>query len=279
MLSGRAPCAGVVLLVALSSAACADALSYGVRGRYHTAAPQPEPARTVTLLSAHATGYAPGDPLEGSSIEVSVLLVFSAEIDPLTVAPEAFAVVRADGRRVRPTRARLGPADEGDENRSVQLFGAFGQVGAEPIAVHVLGPLFSEGGEPLEGLDAAIAPLDQPDRLLALEPLSPDPQRCPDARAVLRTYWSDALAGVGASDLAAIELRGGDGQVRAPTGFDDQARLDDDTAALPGPPDDNVLDLCLDFDDPVVYLRVAAGIFSDPLGHPTAAGEVALAPG
>lgn len=250
--------------------ACVGPGQYSAGGHYESPEPVPAPAQPKGLLSAHATDYGK----VGGPDDV-LLLVFASEIDPLGLVPEAFGIVRADGQRVRAVEVRLGPADEGDENRSVLLVGEFGEPKADPIAVHVLANVFSESGESFSGLDVEVSPLDSADRLLVLERLGPGEARCPAAQQVLRTYWSDALAGVTAEDLPAIELLLADGTRRSPTDFDDQAWREGERAL--GPADDNVLDLCVDVAVPVVRLRIAAGQFTDASGHATAAAEVALA--
>lgn len=289
--------AGALAALAWLGLACVDASTYGVRGHYQgpqqPAAPRPE----SLLLSAHLSAFGdPPAPLAelreprlldaGEPAEDRILLVFARELDPMTVDPRGFGVIRADGRRVRPKRAFLAPADEGDENRSLTLIGNFGAEDASPVAVHVIAGLHAESGEDLAGLDAQITPLDEPDRPLLIERLAPSPSRCPEARQVIRSYWSDALTMVGAADLERVELHLGDGRILAPVGFDDQAWREEDqvegeveegAGASPGRADDNVLDLCVDADEAVVLVRFGAGIFSDGGGRPTAGADLSLA--
>lgn len=252
-----------------SASGCVGASQYSAGAHYESPKPLPEPVAPSGLLSAHATGYG-----QAGGPDDVLLLVFASEVDPLGLIPESFGIVRADGQRVRPVEVRLGPADEGDENRSVLLTGEFGEPQADPIAVHVIGRVFSESGESFEGLDIEVSPLTRADRLLVIERLEPAEGRCAGAQQVLRTYWSDALAGVAASDLAAIELLLADGSLRAPVDFDDQAHREGEHGL--GPADDNVLDLCIDVATRVVRLRIPAGQFTDIGGHATAAAEVAL---
>lgn len=245
---------------------------YRASGHYESPKP-PATATTPTgLLSAHLSSY--GEP-EG--FDDVLVLVFAQELDPLGLVPEAFGIVRADGRRVRPVEARLA-ADEGDENRSVILRGAFGSHGHDPLAIHVIGELFSERGDSFEGLDIAITPHDAPDRVVLVEALAVDAQRCPGAQQVVRLHFSDLLAGVGEHDLAAIEVSLADGSKRVPIAFDDQARREGE-AALLGPSDDNVLDVCIDVAGPLRRMQVGAGVFTDVEGHATAAIETSLGAG
>lgn len=289
-------------LAALGAVACVGG-SYSVRSHYQTPEPEPAPRPQPALVSAHLTRYgeepAPlhgeqgGERLiEGSeTTQDALLLVFAEELDPLTLDARAFAILRADGRRVRPTRAFLAPADEGDENRSVTLLGNFGGSGASganesgpPVAVHVIGMLYAETGAELRGLDADITGPSEPDRPVVIERLEPNQSRCPGAAQMLRSYWTDALTHVADDDLAGVDLRLADGRVLHPIAFDDQARREDDPpcpepfAACLGPVDDNVLDLCIDTSEPVMHLHFAAGLFRDAAGHPSAAADVTLPP-
>jgi hypothetical protein len=278
------------VLLALAPLACATPSSYGVRGHYQAPEPAPAPAPAPLLVSAHLSRFgvepaavgASAQPrmLEGSEAsEDQILLVFGHELDPLTIDPRGFAVLRGDGHRVRPTRAFLAPADEGDENRSLTLTGNFGGVDSLPVAVHVIGDLAAEAGASLQGLDAQISGPNEPDRPVHIERLEPSASRCPEARQVLRTYWTDTLADVGADDLARVELHLADGRVITPIEFDDQAqRVGDEPLAGLGRGDDNVLDLCVDADPAVVHVRFAAGVFTDNNALPTAAADLSLAP-
>lgn len=272
-------------LLALGAGACVDG-SYSARSHYPSPEREPEPqhAATASILSAHVVRY--GDELRdpdserlldgGELRQDRVLLVFAEQLDPLTLDPRAFGILRADGRRVRPTRAFLAPADEGDENRSVTLLGNFGSEAAPPVAVHVIGSLYTESGAELRGLDAPISPASEPDRVVWIEALEPDESRCPGAAQLLRSYWTDSLTHVGADDLANIDLHLGDGRIVHPIDFDDQAHRQDDppcteqAGACLGPIDDNVLDLCLDTPAPIVKVHFKAGLFRDRAGQPTA---------
>jgi hypothetical protein len=260
--------------------------------RTHHEQPELEPVKVVAplLLSAHVSrfGLEPAPLAESATprmVESSelqedrIVLLFARELDPLTIDARNFGVLRADGHRVRPTRVFLAPADEGDENRSLTLTGNFGSPEAPPVAIHVLGDLYAETGEALTGLDAEITGPDQPDRPLSVERRTSTPASCPQARQVVRTYWTDTLTHVGDGDLAGIELRLADGRTLAPTGFDDQAQREDETACEQpclGPVDDNVLDLCVDADVAVVHVRFAAGLFEDEGGHGNAAADLVL---
>ncbi|NVB38023.1 hypothetical protein G6O69_09280 [Pseudenhygromyxa sp. WMMC2535] len=288
-MSARLPRLGLGVTALAATLGCVTASSsYGARERYESPSSEAPPLGAVTLISAHLAAPAahPRPPREPGSTWVEpadeeldrLILVFSRELDPLTVDPRAFAVLRGDGLRVAAVSATLAPADEGDENRSVTLRGYFGADQHPPVSVHVRAELFTEGGESLRGLDAEIAASEVPDRPVAVERLEPNDRRCPGAAAVLRTYWSDDLAGVGADDLAGISLRFADGTAGLPVDFDDQAVREEDEGAegFPGlgPADDNVLDLCLDRVQAVTAVDFAPALFRDALGHPSAGARL-----
>ena len=268
-----------------------------------SAAPSPETSSSA-LLSAQLSAFAV-EPAGGSGPRTldadersldRMVVVFARELDPTTVDPRHFAILRGDGRRVRPVRAVLAPADEGDENRSLTLYGNFGGSQAAPVALHVIGQLYAETGESLEGLDAEILGPEQPDRAVLVERLRPNASRCPGAGQVVRVYWSDRLGPVSSASVAAIELRLADGQRAHPLDFDDQASVqpesesesESEPAAKPsracaelrgecsGLEDDNVLDLCVEREVAVVHLRIAAGALHDASGNPSALVDVDL---
>ena len=286
--------ATALLAASALASACMGPHSYSARMHHEPAEPPPVEISTPLLLSAHVSRF--GDEPEAlretstprlvesnEHEEDRIVLLFARELDPLTIDPRGFGVLRADGQRVRPTRVFLAPADEGDENRSLTLTGNFGSPDAPPVAIHVLGELYAETGEPLQGLDAEITGPEQADRPLSVERLSSTQTRCPESRQVLRTYWTDALTQVGDADLAGIELHLADGRKLAPIAFDDQARREGDSegepAELLGPVDDNVLDLCVDADAAVVHVRFAAGLFADASGHQSAAADLVVPAG
>ena len=289
-LSARGRRRGRALALLLTALGCAEMGSPEARSHYPRADPQPDDRPRAELLVAQLGRFGreppPLDTLSEPRLlderevhQDQLLLVFSHKLDPVSLDPRAFAILRGDGRRVRPVAAVLAPADERDEHRSATLFGNFGTPDTPPVAVHIVGQLFTEDGLELHGLDAEIFPPERPDRPVAAERLSPDEGRCPGAAQVLRVYFSDALRGVAEADLAGIELRLADGSQRAPIGFDDQGQRDDQSCGdslLPCPADDNVLDLCVDSESPVVHLHLAEGLFLDPEGHATAAADLEL---
>jgi hypothetical protein len=250
-------------LVGLSiAAACARDELYGARAPLGAGADAAALAvARPRLLSAHFARASVADSPDPDQI----LLVFSAEVDPTTLAAAAFLVVRRSGGVATPSAAWLAPANERDENRTVTLVGELGDPRVDPPAsVRVVGSLHTEDGRPLFGLDASIRALEQPDEVVFVELLPPAADRCPGAAQVIRTYWTDALGHVGAEDLARVRVGLSDGESVAPVEIDDHAGLDDGA-------DDNVLDLCLARQGPVTWVAFDEGVATDGAGHPCAA--------
>lgn len=248
-----------------------------------TGRPAQAPSRALTagepaalLVSAQLGAFGsdgprtePPDPAQLDRL----VLVFAEELDPMTVDGRWFGISRGDGRRVWAREASLAPANEGDENRTLTLLGEFGSPQTPPLAVHVMGNVFTESGVSLRGVDAEIATMEQADRPVVIERLEPAEGRCAEAQAVVRTHWSDLLGDVDERDLDGVELRFANGEVRHPTRFDDHLSVKDDR---PRPPEDNVLDLCVDSLQTLVEVRFSAELFTDPAGHRSAAANVQL---
>jgi hypothetical protein len=216
------------------------------------------------ILSAHL-GIVDALALDGLD---ALPVVFSGDIDAASLRPEVFQVMFGDGGRVTPKDARLAPASENDENRTVLLIGDFGDpTSRPPTDVMVVGRLFGEGGESFEGLVIEVDPFEVPGRAVLAERMPGGPGACEGAAQAIRTYWIDGLRGVAREDLAGIKVTLQDGTTVVPVAFDDHD-LEDDSG------DDNVLDLCVAESSPATRVDVAAALFADPPGHPSAAVRI-----
>jgi|GEM_PF-5236938 len=272
---------------------CSRLVSQHPASRHEEAGEPVSPSVAPRLASAHFRVEA------GTSDEI--LLVFSERIEASTLVAHDFVVVRADGHGVVPRTASLAPANERDEHRSVVLRGDFVDAGAtEPVAVHVIGGLFTVSGEPLRGLDAPVRGSDLPTSLVMVESVAPQPGRCAGAMQVLRTYWSGCLGrldpGENNAFLASIRLYLADGRELHPVAIDDHGRVAMDTvqslpraesemmepsarefetrprsasdfASVHRTGEDNVLDLCLDVGIRVSRVVIENGNFVDDRGR------------
>lgn len=229
-----------------------------------TEASTPGPA----IVSAHLSRV---DDPELGGLD-GVLVVFDVEVDAASLDRRAFVVSRASAGPTRPERARLAPASEDDENRSVLLVGELGDASdtGQPSHLAVTGPLFSEDGRRLDGLGTSIEPFGAPLRIVGATPLDPAAGRCEGAAGLVRSYWSDELRGVEPEDLEHVDVMVGGRRVH-PVAFDDHASAYDEAGQ------DNVLDLCLSTSGRAVSVRVDAGVFLDAAGHANAGTELAVA--
>lgn len=227
-------------------------------------APMEQPA----ILSAHfAIDDAP--PLDGAD---ALPVVFNVEIDASTVVPEHFIVAREDGSRARPTGARLSPANESDENRTVLLTGDFGgPKDRPPTNVAVSGAVYSEAGASLRGLASDVLAFTTPPTVVYAELLTPAEGRCADAGSAVRTYWTEGLRALDPASTGRFSIGTDDGGSVQAASFDDQGVPGEDGA------DDNVLDVCVAEEGRPVRLRVEAGVLTDPVGHANAAVDVDIA--
>jgi hypothetical protein len=244
---------------------------------------------TGRMLSAHLSTTGPAS---------EIVVVFSEELDPTTVSASFFGVALSSGGRTGPDRAVLGPASEFDENRTVTLIGDFdGESGEDaPVAVHVIGPVYGEQGAAMEGTDAPVRGFDAPDEPVLAERIAVTERTCPGSAQVVRTYWTDILAGVEEEDLEHVVLVLADGSREPAVGFDDhrivdlsptkevsdggeaKAKAEAQGLAIPTRSEDNVLDLCLAAGLAVRRVEIADGIFTDAGGHPVAGTSLEVSP-
>ncbi|MEZ4383979.1 MAG: hypothetical protein R3A79_21785 [Nannocystaceae bacterium] len=221
------------------------------------------------ILSAQHRAPTLADLDDRETIAAVVYAVLSVEVDPTTLDPNYFLVALDDGRRRRPTEVRLTAASERDENRTL-ILGVARPEGAErvrPLAVTITGPVFGEGGEPLEGLAAEVDGLEAPPRLVQALRVREGAGACAGGQAI-HTFWSVPIAGGEAIDLAAVTITLRDGSVTQPAASDDH-RLG--PGALQG--DDNVVDFCVGQSSPATRISVSGDLLRDHFGNASAAGE------
>ena len=266
-------CSLVLLVATLGAQACVG--SGPPQSTVHTlelpAPPSPVAPRVpASILSAHfAQDNVPS--LEGADV---LSVVFSVELDASTVVAEHFVIAREDGTRARPKLALLSPANESDENRTVLLLGDFGGPDDRPATnIAVSGAVYSEAGESLRGLAAAVLAFETPPTVVFAEQLPPRQGRCAGAASMIRTYWTEGLRDLDPKALARLEISTEAGVNAHPSAVDDQASPGQDGA------DDNVLDLCLKAAVRPVRLRLPAGVLKDAAGHANEAVDVDVASG
>lgn len=241
------------------------------------AGPVRPPGEPTRLLTAHAQAPGPAQrDFHGAPVAQVVHLVFSRPLDPSGLVPERFVVLAEDGSRRPPLAARLGPASERDELRSVELL-----VGAPErrlLSVTLVGKLHDAEGRELDGLSVDVAPAGAAVAPVAAERLSPGTS-CPGAAQAVRVWWS---APVVAAE-GAVRLVLGDGRALAPEGRDDLACPPGVRLAEGGPAcdigDDNVIDYCALAAGAALRVELDPGAARGLAGEPSAPGQLELSSG
>lgn len=218
----------------------------------------------ISATFAHDDGASP-------THDDCIVVVFDRELDAASLQARSFLVVLGDGSRVFAETAVLAPASEDDENRSVWLYGDFGDpLHRPPTDVVVVAPVWAEDGRETLGAAVKVAAHDRPAEVVATELLAPGEARCPGARQLVRLYWSETIRGVEADDRPRFELTTSAGATIPPSAFDD----------VPGhgtdPIDDNVLDLCVADGAELRELRIAQGAIQSVEGRGNGALRIAL---
>lgn len=229
-------------------------------------------------------------------------LVITHEIDEASMSPDDFSVITKSGRRLTPICARLAPAAEENEDRTILLLGEFGSRAVDPPShVEIVGdvmtePEGSEGpADNLRGLKSPTpAPYEGGPTIVFAElaegqelELSEGPGgvNCPvgATRAVVRIFWDGGVTQV-ARDPNAWPI--GRGDELGPEQYDGlyvTMRRTDGSLMIAHPfyigdraDGDNVSDLCLNVIGEPVSVRADAHIVTDPNNDWNPASEIEL---
>lgn len=232
--------------------------------------PSPTDAPTV-LLAAHAQPTSAVDRDYVLPIAGVVYVVFSRSLDPMSLSPHNFVLTLPSGQRVSPVGAFLGPAQELDEHRTVELMITDTRKDQsrpiEPISVTVTGLVHDVDGRELEGLSADVAPRARP--VFAVQSVAmPTTVTCRGFDHAVRVYWSAPVRLAEAAPAPKVGFL--EGIQVAPQGVDD----------VDEPGDDNVVDWCLRGPGNLRRIELPAGVVVDLRGGPAeAAGLVIQSPG
>jgi hypothetical protein len=133
-------------------------------------------------------------------------ITFSWLIDPASIDPADFAVIRSDGTRTVPSCATLRPANESNETQTILLIGDFGDAasGVRPVRVQLVGqvvgsPPGSIRSEAFSGLiSPPIRPLSAGPSIVdawRIDPslLTNDANACVVGSAFIRVVWSGGI--------------------------------------------------------------------------------------
>ncbi len=189
-------------------------------------------------------------------------VTFSVQLDALSISPDDFRVMTADGEWVVPDCATLQPAVEALELRTVLLAGTFGTPDAQPRAVEVVGPLKTLDGNEFRGIRTdSVTRLEAGPRIVLAERFSPGAPgiagECPQGTSqVIQMVWAGGVSGPDDADLGEPQRLGVSILLEDGSSVQPLALADDD-------PDNFVL-ACVEASSPAVAVSVAAGLFHDP---------------
>lgn len=253
-----------VALVAVLLGGC-----FGPQGPRSTRTPGQTPPATgsspteppTTLLAAHAQPPGPADRDYAMPVAEVVYLVFSRPIDPMSLAPHSFVLALPSGQRISPIGAFLGPAQERDEHRTVELLLSDSRkdqsAPMDPISVTVTGLVHDVDGRELEGLSIDVAGPARP--VFAVQAVTmATTTTCRGFDHAVRVYWSAPIRRPDDAPAPRVALL--EGLQVTPHGVDD----------VDEPGDDNVIDYCLRGPGNVRWIDVPAGAVVDLRGAPAA---------
>jgi len=133
-------------------------------------------------------------------------VTFSWLIDPASIDPADFIVIRSDGRTTVPTCATVRPANESNETQTILLVGDFGDAasGVRALRVRLVGPIVGSppgsirtetfsglGSPPIKRLSAGPSIVDA----WRIDPalLTNDANACTVGAAFVRVVWSGGI--------------------------------------------------------------------------------------
>ena len=146
-------------------------------------------------------------------------LVFSHEIDPTTLNPDAFLITTQRGDKLNVAFATFKPAIEAFELRTILLIGEFGNTpNNEPKEVKIVGDLKTRDGQNLKGQKIEVTPLTNGPFISYAEYFMLDKEYpfrekgsgcdCPktETEMVIRTVWAGGVRATNGKELGKKEL-------------------------------------------------------------------------
>lgn len=221
---------------------------------------------------------------QGISGRDGMPVIFSHEVDPDTLDPEDFRVVRASGEIGTVGCVTLRPADDVGELRTALVVGNYGSSEDPPASVEIVGDLMSlDGNLNFMGATAPVIPLADGPTIILAEHVPPNywslggEVDCPrpGLRSIVRAVWVGGITKPGGDEidetemaLYRVSLRQPDGTVVdvAPMAVGD---LNDN---------DNNHELCLDVEGEPLSVSFPAGFLTDPNEDLNPYTEIAVVP-
>lgn len=211
-------------------------------------------------------------------------VIFSHEVDPDTLDPEDFKVIRASGDVGRVGCVTLRPADDVGELRTALVVGEYGSSDDPPESVEIVGDVMSlDGTRNFRGATAPVIPLADGPTIILAETISPNywslggEGDCPrpGLRNIVRAVWVGGITKPGGEEINETEMelykvtvRQRDGTISEVTPMAVGDLLDND----------NNHELCLDVEGEPLRVAFSAGFLTDPNEDLNPDTEVAVSP-
>ncbi len=146
-------------------------------------------------------------------------LVFSHEINPITLNPNVFQITTQKGDKLNVAFSTFKPAIEEFELRTILLIGEFGNApDNQPMEVEIVGDLETRDGQHLKGQKIKVTPLEEGPVISYAEYFSFDknyPYKekgagcdCPktETQTVVRTVWAGGVRATNGKELGTKNL-------------------------------------------------------------------------
>ena len=188
---------------------------------------------------------------------------------PALLEPSVFVVHRASGAESSVDCAKLAPADEAEERRTILILGEFANDGDPPVGVEIVGTLLTDEGVDANGarVDPVVPLAAGPSIVLAEHYLTSElptggTDECPaETDHIIKTTWDGGVSGPGGADLDESHRLGttveyASGEVRVATLLADAFD------------NDNHVELCMSAPGEPVAITAGSGLYEDPNDDP-----------
>ena len=209
-------------------------------------------------------------------------VTFSWLIDPNSIDPSDFQIIRSDGSITTPYCATLMPANESNETQTILLIGDIGNVanGQTPLFVNVSGSLYGNepGSTKLKKLPKLplkqVTPLDSGAYIVDAWLLTPDmllndANQCTIGSTSIRVVWSGGITAYPSGNEVGAEVTN---SYKVSYFVDGSSPISETPLALGDLNDgDNMHDLCMPampLNAKLLSISLGGGLVQDPNGDP-----------
>ncbi len=221
---------------------------------------------------------------QGVSGRDGMPVIFSHEVDPDTLQPDDFRVMRASGDSGRVGCVTLRPADDVGELRTALIVGQYGSPEDPPATVEVVGDVMSlDGTLNFKGTSINVIPLADGPTMILAEDVPPNywslgnEGDCPrpGLKGIVRTVWVGGITKPGGDEIDEKEMELYRVSLRRPDGS-----IVEVTPVAVGDlkDNDNNHELCLDVEGEPMSVMFPAGFLTDPNEDLNPATDVSVLP-